>query len=78
MWLVSTDHAELHELTQPLPVYAILSNVKGQSKDSSQRLQELRKACASTGKNSRDEVSQKIRNCCLTAQAEGLDRYVLY
>ncbi|EIW78776.1 HET-domain-containing protein [Coniophora puteana RWD-64-598 SS2] len=74
MWLLSTDRAELHFFVSPNRVnggYAILSHVWGDNEQSFQDVQAIRKSAEEDGRNPRDLVSAKIRECCLLAERHG-------
>ncbi|EIW78783.1 HET-domain-containing protein [Coniophora puteana RWD-64-598 SS2] len=69
MWLLSTDRAELRFFVSPDRVdggYAILSHVWGDNEQSFQDVQAFQ-----DGRNPRDLVSDKIRECCLLAERHG-------
>ncbi|PIL26165.1 hypothetical protein GSI_11920 [Ganoderma sinense ZZ0214-1] len=72
MWLLSTDHAELHFFPSPEKVvggYAVLSHVWDKEEQSFQDLLALQKECAADGSNPRDKASPKIRCCCEVAES---------
>ncbi len=74
MWLLSTDRAELRWFTDAGAVprgYAILSHTWGADEQSFTDLRAISKRCKASGKNPRDFVSPKIRNCCLLAERYG-------
>ena len=73
MWLLSTDRAELHSFTSPenAPPYAILSHLWGDSEQTFQDLQRLRKKWAALRINPRDHVGVKIRRFCEVAASHG-------
>ncbi|PIL27031.1 hypothetical protein GSI_10170 [Ganoderma sinense ZZ0214-1] len=71
MWLLSTDRAELRWFTEAGSVpggYAILSHTWGTDEQTLQDVRAINKRYESSGKNPRDFVSSKIRNCCLLAE----------
>ena len=71
MRLLSTDRAELHFFASPEDVpggYAILSHVWDEREDTFQDIEALRVECASSGRNPRDLVSEKIRKSCILAE----------
>ncbi|KAI0746293.1 heterokaryon incompatibility protein-domain-containing protein [Daedaleopsis nitida] len=72
MWLLKTDRPELRYFSQPPEKYAILSHVWGQNEQSFQDVQAL--ACQhSSSSNPRVLASEKIRDCCLYAEADGYE-----
>lgn len=77
MWLLTTSKAELEWYARPPPKYAILSHVwekgeKGEPVEQSFRdVSDIGRACRETRSNPRDFVSEKIRNCCIWAEAHG-------
>ena len=75
MWLLSTSHAELRWFTDasavPGPGYAILSHTWGAHEQTFQDVRSFGEQCKASGKNPRDFVSSKIRNCCLLAEKYG-------
>ncbi|KAI0708166.1 heterokaryon incompatibility protein-domain-containing protein [Cerioporus squamosus] len=74
MWLLSTDRAVLQSFASPEDVpdgYATLSHVWDEEEQSFQDVQRIERECASTGKNPRDLVSEKIRRCCELAESHG-------
>jgi hypothetical protein len=74
MWLLSTARAELHYFNDPptdTEPYAIFSHVWQSAEDTHRDLQDLRGVCSVSGRNPRDHVSEKVKNCCLTAEADG-------
>ncbi|PIL26915.1 hypothetical protein GSI_10053 [Ganoderma sinense ZZ0214-1] len=76
MWLLSSSRAELHFFPSPESVpegYAILSHVWGPDEQSFQSIQALQKSCTESGRNPRDYVSDKIRECCKLAEQDGYD-----
>ncbi|KAH9936836.1 HET-domain-containing protein [Epithele typhae] len=80
MWLLNTNRAELHFFSDPSSVlggYATLSHTWSRSEarpeQTFQDLQAIFQRCATEGKNPRDHVSDKIRNCCLVAERDGYE-----
>ncbi|RDX40462.1 HET-domain-containing protein [Lentinus brumalis] len=80
MWVLSTDHAELHFFASPEDIpneYAILSHTwnnkpeDGPLEQSFQEVRKIQKRCARNGRNPRDFVSEKIRRCCELAEKHG-------
>ncbi|KAI0631653.1 heterokaryon incompatibility protein-domain-containing protein [Trametes polyzona] len=74
MWLLTTDTAELICYNSgPPPVYAILSHVwRGQEQPFGE-VRAINRQCAAEKppRNSRDLVHDKIRKCCMWAEAHG-------
>ena len=76
MWLLSTDRAEHRFFADPSTIpggYAILSHTWSQTEEeqSFQDVQRIIADCKRRGRNPRDHVSDKIRNCCLQAERDG-------
>ncbi|KAI0664002.1 heterokaryon incompatibility protein-domain-containing protein [Cubamyces menziesii] len=78
MWLLRTSTAELQFFNGPYDVkggYAILSHVWQDCEQSFEELQSLRSQIAASGQQHllRSRVSDKIRECCILAEAHGYD-----
>ncbi len=71
MWLLTTDRAELRWYARPPPKYAVLSHVWDPEEQSFGEVRGIERARRETGENPRDFVSDKIRNCCIWAEAHG-------
>ena len=74
MWLLSTRRAELYEFSSPEAVpggYAILSHTWDKEEQSFEAVRAIQDQCKSTRKNPRNLVSDKIRQCCIFAEAHG-------
>lgn len=74
MWLLSADRAELNHFTNHAAIeggYAILSHTWGPSEQTYQDLRAIEEMCMRTGKNTRDFVSEKIRQSCILAEKHG-------
>ena len=74
MWLLSTDRAELHFFLTSDAVdggYVILSHTWSDGESTFQDIQELKQRCRISGRNPRDLVPSKIRNCCMVAERHG-------
>ncbi|TBU27926.1 heterokaryon incompatibility protein-domain-containing protein [Dichomitus squalens] len=75
MWLLSTDRAELHHFISPQHLsdgYAILSHVWGKKEQSFQETPAYHKDLPSNRPNARDTASEKVRQCCILAERDGL------
>ncbi|KAI9059418.1 hypothetical protein FKP32DRAFT_1688169 [Trametes sanguinea] len=75
MWLLTTDRAELKWFARPPGKYAIVSHVWDKDplprEQSFQEVQQLNFECARSGENPRTFVCEKIRRCCMFAEAHG-------
>ncbi|KAI9059416.1 HET-domain-containing protein [Trametes sanguinea] len=71
MWLLTTDRAQLLSFGEPPREYAILSHVWRGNEQSFREVRNIGRRCEDTGENPRDLVSNKIRKCCIWAEAHG-------
>ncbi|KAL7278079.1 hypothetical protein ACG7TL_008049 [Trametes sanguinea] len=71
MWLLTADRAQLLSFGEPPKEYAILSHVWRKNEQSFQQVHNIARRRAHTGENPRDLVSDKIRKCCMWAEAHG-------
>ena len=76
MWLLSTDRAELHYFPRSFDAaggYAILSHIWDGDEQTLQDVRAIVERCRGKGTNPRDdqELSPKIRECCILAEKYG-------
>ena len=74
MWVLSTDHAELHHFSSPETIpdgFAALSHVWDAEEQSFQDVSRIQETCSREGTNPRDFVCEKIRRCCMLAESHG-------
>ncbi|OSD00399.1 HET-domain-containing protein [Trametes coccinea BRFM310] len=75
MWLLTTDRAELKWFARPPAKYAIISHVWAKDplprEQSFQEVQQLNFECARSGENPRSFVCEKMKRCCIIAEAHG-------
>ena len=74
MWLLSTYRAELHYFPDTRSLsegFAILSHTWLGAEQTFQQVRDICARCKQSGQNPRDLVSDKIRNCCITAERDG-------
>ncbi|EIW62502.1 HET-domain-containing protein [Trametes versicolor FP-101664 SS1] len=70
MWLLTTSRAQLQWFAHPPAKYAVLSHVWGTEEQSFGEVQEIERKCRAD-ENPRNFVSDKIRCCCMWAEAHG-------
>lgn len=71
MWLLTTDRAQLRWFARPPAKYAVLSHVWETEEQSFREVLDIERTCKETDENPRDFVLDKIRNCCIWAEAHG-------